>query len=116
MFEDIFWTNAHIIIFERRYSEGNPNYMFASFIGDVLAYISIKKDAPIFPNKDIRNNTMIWKKLKRYPYWLKGIKYSMSKGNGSLLIYKAYHEIFADLGRMIAYSQVAQSFYIIFIH
>ena len=47
---------------------------------------------------------------------MKGIKYSMSKGNGSILIYKAYHKIFADLGRMIAYSQVAQSFYIIFIH
>ncbi len=50
MFGANFWTNAYIIIFERRYSEGNPNYMFASFIGDVLAYISIKKDAPIFPN------------------------------------------------------------------
>ena len=32
LFGDIFGTNAHIIIFERRYSEGNPNYMFASFI------------------------------------------------------------------------------------
>ena len=50
LFEDIFGTNAHIIIFERRYSEGSSNYMFASFIGDVLACISIKKDAPIFPN------------------------------------------------------------------
>ena len=50
MFGANFWTNAYIIIFERRYSEGNPNYMFASFIGDVLACISIKKDAPIFPN------------------------------------------------------------------
>ena len=29
---DIFGTNAHIIIFERRYSEGSSNYMFASFI------------------------------------------------------------------------------------
>ena len=47
---------------------------------------------------------------------MKGIKYSMSKGSGSILIYKAYHEIFADLGRMIAYRQVAQSFDIIFIN
>ena len=46
---DIFRTNAHIIIFERRYSEGNTNYMFASFIGDVLAYISTKKECPNFP-------------------------------------------------------------------
>ena len=29
---DILGTNAHIIIFERRYSEGNLNHMFASFI------------------------------------------------------------------------------------
>ena len=32
---DILGTNAHIIIFERRYSEGNPNYMFASFIESI---------------------------------------------------------------------------------
>ncbi len=32
LFEDIFWTNAHISVLERRYSEDNPNYMFASFI------------------------------------------------------------------------------------
>lgn len=49
MFEDIFWTNAHIIIFERRYSEGNPNYMFASFIGDVLGLYQHKKRCPNFP-------------------------------------------------------------------
>ena len=35
LFEDIFWTNAHIIIFERRYSEGSSNYMFASFIESI---------------------------------------------------------------------------------
>ena len=32
---DIFWTNIHIIVFGRRYSEGNSNYMFASFIGTI---------------------------------------------------------------------------------
>ena len=46
---DILGTNAHIIIFERRCSEGNPNYMFVSFIGDVLPCISAKKRCPNFP-------------------------------------------------------------------
>ena len=32
---DILGTNAHIIIFERRYSEGSSNYMFASFIESI---------------------------------------------------------------------------------
>ena len=32
LFEDIFGTNVHIIVFGKRYSEGSSNYMFASFI------------------------------------------------------------------------------------
>ena len=52
LFGDILGTNAHIIIFERRYSEGNPNYTFASFIGSIAEYgtryVIIDIQAPSF--------------------------------------------------------------------